>query len=201
MAWQFNDGGRAAAGFKKNDVEDCVARSIAIATGKSYAEVHSDLMVRMTDYHNSSSSTAAGNTLSLTPCDGMDFEVYDGYLESLGWEFIHPERDQILEQLPYGDIIVRLTGHLVAVKDRVLQDTFDCREDNLLLWGYFQKQKNRHIMRCYDLAKASLSDEAHLNTTDRTDRLARHILETIDLFKKYEQDDESDWHGCFVPDH
>jgi hypothetical protein len=42
MTFKFNDGGRAAAGFKGKAV-DCVCRAIAIATGKPYAEVYSEL--------------------------------------------------------------------------------------------------------------------------------------------------------------
>jgi len=36
MEHQYNDGGRKAAGFK-GDTGDCVARSIAIASGLHYA--------------------------------------------------------------------------------------------------------------------------------------------------------------------
>lgn len=39
---KFNDGGRAAAGFK-GTARDCVARSIAIATGLPYCEVYDAL--------------------------------------------------------------------------------------------------------------------------------------------------------------
>jgi hypothetical protein len=40
--WQFNDGGRSEAGFH-GKTGDCVCRAIAIATGKPYAEVYSEL--------------------------------------------------------------------------------------------------------------------------------------------------------------
>lgn len=39
MRWQFNDGGRAAAGYK-GSTGDCVVRSIAIATGRPYQEIY-----------------------------------------------------------------------------------------------------------------------------------------------------------------
>ena len=38
----YNDGGRAAAGFKGN-TRDCVTRAIAIVTGKPYKEVYDAL--------------------------------------------------------------------------------------------------------------------------------------------------------------
>ena len=42
MDFVFHDGGRAAAGYK-GMTGDCVARSIAIATGKTYLEVYDAL--------------------------------------------------------------------------------------------------------------------------------------------------------------
>jgi hypothetical protein len=39
MKFQFNDGGRKAAGFK-GKAGDCACRAVAIATGKPYAEVY-----------------------------------------------------------------------------------------------------------------------------------------------------------------
>ena len=42
MDFVFHDGGRAAAGYK-GKTGDCVARSIAIATGKPYQEVYEAL--------------------------------------------------------------------------------------------------------------------------------------------------------------
>lgn len=42
MEFIFHDGGRAAAGYK-GTTGDCVTRSIAIATGKTYQEVYDAL--------------------------------------------------------------------------------------------------------------------------------------------------------------
>ena len=42
MEFIYNDGGRAAAGFK-GSAGDCVTRSIAIAAGKPYQEVYDAL--------------------------------------------------------------------------------------------------------------------------------------------------------------
>jgi hypothetical protein len=43
-AWVYDDGGRAAAGFKGKNVGDCVCRAVAIATGKPYRAIHNDLV-------------------------------------------------------------------------------------------------------------------------------------------------------------
>ena len=42
MLWQYNDGGRAAAGYK-GQTGDCVTRAIAIATERPYREVYDAL--------------------------------------------------------------------------------------------------------------------------------------------------------------
>jgi hypothetical protein len=45
MKFVYNDGGRAAAGYKGN-AGDCACRAIAIATGKPYQEVYNALKGR-----------------------------------------------------------------------------------------------------------------------------------------------------------
>lgn len=39
VTWQYDDGGRAAAGYK-GEAGDCVVRTIAIATGRPYQDVY-----------------------------------------------------------------------------------------------------------------------------------------------------------------
>ena len=43
MQFVYNDGGRAASGYKGNKTGDCVTRAIAIATGLPYGLVYNDL--------------------------------------------------------------------------------------------------------------------------------------------------------------
>lgn len=136
----FDDGGRAEAGFK-GSAGDCVTRAIAIATGKPYREVYDDL------FELSRSSTMRRARDKASPRDGVFRKVYQAYLESLGWEWIpvmkvgqgvtmHLHRNEI----PEGTIIVRLSRHLSAVKDKVVYDTFDpSRGGTRAVYGYFRK--------------------------------------------------------------
>ena len=48
-AWAYDDGGRAAAGFK-GEAGDCVTRAIAIATGRPYREVYDALWQRLRNH-------------------------------------------------------------------------------------------------------------------------------------------------------
>lgn len=62
MSWVKSDGGRAAAGYT-GKAGDCVARAIAIVTGRPYAEVYNRLAAgmgsqRKSKHHRKSSATA-----------------------------------------------------------------------------------------------------------------------------------------------
>lgn len=127
--FQYNDGGRAASGFK-GMTGDCVTRAIAIATGKPYEEVYSAI------------NQLAGKAMART---GVPRSIYEPYLAQLGWKWvptmffgqgckIHLNR----EELPKGRLIVRLSKHLTAVVDGVVQDSFDCtRGGKRCVYGYF----------------------------------------------------------------
>jgi len=58
MEFQFNDGGREAAGFK-GKTGDCVTRSIVIATGLPYQKVYDDLWGKLREFSSSHRSRYA----------------------------------------------------------------------------------------------------------------------------------------------
>jgi len=145
----FNDGGRAEAGYK-GKAGDCVCRAIAIATGKPYKEVYTEL----------SELLKKSKLKYNTPRDGLHREIYQPYLESLGWKWIptmmfgkgctvHLQADE----LPKGRIVCRLSKHLTAVVDGVIHDTYDPRNNGIeyidgikhilpqrCVYGYFIKK-------------------------------------------------------------
>jgi hypothetical protein len=130
MKYQYNDGGRAAAGFK-GTTGDCVVRAIAIASGKRYSEVYNDLKL----------------FTGKSPRNGVSKTVTRKYIESLGFKWtptmaigsgckVHLEASQ----LPSGKIICKLSRHLVAVVDGVVHDTYDStRDGNRCVYGYWSK--------------------------------------------------------------
>jgi hypothetical protein len=141
MEFVFHDGGRAAAGYK-GKTGDCVARSIAIATERTYKEVYDALnrfaqAERITKRKRRRSSSGTG-VFRLT---------YQAYLESLGWRWtstmsigsgckIHLRPSE----LPRGPLIVKVSRHLTAVIDGVLYDTHDCsRGGTRCVYGYFSR--------------------------------------------------------------
>ena len=72
------------------------------------------------------------------------------YLKNLGWVWtatmgigtgckFHLKENE----LPKGNIICKLSRHLVAVKDGVINDTFDCsRGGTRCVYGYWIKEAN-----------------------------------------------------------
>lgn len=148
MKYINDDGGRAAAGYK-GDAGDCVTRAIAITTGLPYQEVY-DSLKRFNEIHMREHNDRTAKRLEkkgTTPRDGVSRKVYELYLGTLGYVFtptmsigsgckVHLREDE----LPKGNIIVRLSKHLAAVKEGVLYDTFDCsREGTRCVYGYYSK--------------------------------------------------------------
>ena len=114
------DGGRKEAGYKTTRAysDDCVIRSISIALDKDYRTVFVEMMelgIEMGGY------------------PAMD-PVWAAYLKRNGWTKNGCPRD------PYGKLIklrdwknapgravVRNSGHLTAIVDGAVLDTWDCR--------------------------------------------------------------------------
>lgn len=138
MYFNFNDGGRKAAGYE-GSTGDCVTRAIAIATGKPYTEVYEAMF-------------AGSRNLKLlrergrSPRNGVSRKVYDKYLKDLGWKWhptmsigtgcrVHLKSGELPRR---GNLIVRVSKHIVAVVDGVINDTYDCsREGTRCVYGYY----------------------------------------------------------------
>jgi hypothetical protein len=149
MKFVNNDGGRHDAGYK-GETRDCVTRAIAIVTGKPYQEVY-DAMNALSKaeklgcrkeksmYGTKYVKVSAART-------GVVKKVYDKYLKELGYIWIPTMKIGIgckvhlkKEELPSGKIIARLSRHLVAVIDGVLNDTYDCsRNGTRCVYGYYK---------------------------------------------------------------
>ena len=144
MEFQFDDGGRLATGKFRGRASDCVTRAIAIALQLPYAEVYDQINdlardERVTKRMKGRRSSASG---------GVHRKLYEKYLATLGWRWVptmgigtgcttHLKADE----LPGGRIIARVSGHLSAVVDGVLHDTYDTsRGGTRCVYGYYQKE-------------------------------------------------------------
>lgn len=143
MYFKYNDGGRKLAGYK-GDANDCVVRSIAIATGKPYKEVYDEINELAKTERTGKRKKGKSNSRT-----GVYKNTIKRYMTSLGWKWVptmfigsgckvHLKKDE----LPMGRIICNLSKHHVAMIDGVINDTHDCSRDGTrCVYGYWQKDK------------------------------------------------------------
>lgn len=132
MQFVYNDGGRAAAGFK-GSAGDCVVRAIAIASGEPYREVYDALHYRAKSYLDRNPNLGPrARRLHASPRNGVKREVYHPYLLSLGFKWTPTMHigsgckvHLVADELPKGTLIIRLSKHLTTVIDGVIHDTFN----------------------------------------------------------------------------
>ena len=142
--WEYNDGGRSKY-FKAERVGDCVTRAISIATGLDYKDVYDEINRRC----KIDTVPKRAKTKSQGARSGVYRKTYDRYLKDLGWKWVpcmgigtgckvHLKKSE----LPSGTIICRLSRHLTAVIDGVVNDTYDCtREGTRCVYGYYVKNE------------------------------------------------------------
>lgn len=140
MTWIYDDGGRAAAGFK-GEANDCVTRAIAIATETPYREVYQALS------HNVVGTRTPRGRRRASARDGLPRWSYTRYLREIGWIW-HPTMTigsgckvhLRADDLPTGRVIARLSRHMAAIVDGVIHDTHDpSRSGTRCVYGYFVK--------------------------------------------------------------
>lgn len=137
--FRFDDGGRHAAGYK-GLVGDCAVRSAAIATGKSYQEVYDDIN-RLSKLERKSKRVE----IISSSRNGVCRKIYDPYIKSLGWVWKPTMsigsgcRTHLLaEELPGGNLIVRVSKHMTAMIDGVIHDIGDpSRGGTRCVYGYY----------------------------------------------------------------
>jgi len=124
MKFEYDDGGRAEAGYKVH-TGDCVVRAIAIATGIPYQKVY-DNVNRMAlenegSYRRSSSRKGVHTKR----------EWFKDYLKSLGFFWTEMPSEGCKIHLRDGEVPMRgifilcLNKHLTVVKNGIIYDTYD----------------------------------------------------------------------------
>jgi hypothetical protein len=142
MQYVYNDGGRAAAGYKGR-ASDCVTRAIAIATGTDYQTVY--------DAINQAGKTERQvKGRRSTARQGVYKRTQRRFLAGLNWTWVptmhigqgckvHLRK----EELPSGKLIVAVSRHMTTVIDGVIHDTHDpSRGGTRCVYGYYHKPQN-----------------------------------------------------------
>jgi hypothetical protein len=148
----YDDGGRAAAGFK-GATRDCVTRAISIATSKPYKEIYDSInqVARSERRGKRKSGISSART-------GVYKQTTKKYVESLGWRWTPTMqigsgcRVHLCKgELPSGRLIVSVSRHVVAVIDGVIHDTHDCsRGGTRCVYGYWRAPDNHALINHTD---------------------------------------------------
>lgn len=127
MKFVRDDGGRATAGFK-GTAGDCVARAVAIASGRPYADVYKALAAGMGSQRKSSGASAR-NGVSVTR------KWFKDQMRAWGFEWVPTMKigsgctvHLNANELPSGRLVVSLSKHYTAVIDGEIRDTYDPSE-------------------------------------------------------------------------
>jgi len=148
-AWVYDDGGRAAAGYKGH-AGDCTVRAFSIASGLPYRDVYdavnelgrAERRVRQARYDRKGMAVRARGSSAR---EGTSKEVTRQLAEALGWPWtptmfigqgckVHLRADE----LPGGALVAQTSKHVVAVIDGVIHDTYDpSRGGTRCVYGYW----------------------------------------------------------------
>jgi hypothetical protein len=149
MKYTYDDGGREAAGFK-GYAGDCVTRSIAIASGRPYAEVYAAIAQGVGSERNTKHSKRKGATARNGVITSRKW--FKDYMASLGFVWtptmligsgckVHLREDE----LPAGRLVVMVSRHATAVIDGEIHDIHDPQR---LRFGEDSDKADIHGTRC-----------------------------------------------------
>ena len=148
LGFQFNDGGRGDVGFK-GGAGDCVVRSIAIAANLPYMKVYEDLRFANETYALLRNDKLARrlNAKGSSPRNGNHRNVFHDYILGLGFQWVPTMKIGMgcqvhlrSDELPKAILIVKVSKHLTAVLNGIIQDTHDpSRGGNRCVYGYYIK--------------------------------------------------------------
>jgi hypothetical protein len=161
MEFIYDDGGRAAAGFK-GIAGDCVVRAIAIASAQPYRAVYDDLNRAIREQRVAHVSRVIAGRASKgklreaadsTARNGVFKSIFHPYLLTHGWRWtptmkigsgckVHLRADE----LPTGRLIVAVSKHLTTVIDGVIHDLNDVSRDGTrCVYGYYIHEADQAI--------------------------------------------------------
>ncbi len=146
LGFHLNDGGRLAAGFK-GGAGDCVVRAIAIATQLPYLEVYEDLRAANAAYADQRNDRLARrlHAKGASPRNGNHRKVFHDYILGHDFEWVPTMKlgagCQVhlrANELPSGRLIVKVSKHLTALINGVIEDTHNpSRGGSRCVYGYY----------------------------------------------------------------
>ena len=147
--WQYDDGGRKAAGFR-GTTGDCACRALAIAWGKPYREVYDRLNEFIRDrepHYRGKLAVARATGRGSSARTGVHKRVFDEFMDSIDAMWtplmgigtgcrVHVKASELP---PEGRYVLKLSRHFAAWVDGVLRDAYDCSRDGTrCVYGYWR---------------------------------------------------------------
>jgi hypothetical protein len=141
---QDDDGRHAARFIPSGDVGDCVARSIATASGRNYTEVWEALALGMARQRRSKRTHPAYYGMrSASYGIHVNRKWFKYYMHELGFEWVQAmrigQKRRVRLQpndLPMGRLVVSVSRHYTAVIDGVIHDTYPPGQQ--VVFGYWR---------------------------------------------------------------
>ena len=139
IGYRYDDGGRAAAGFKGH-TGDCVVRAIAILTGIPYLDVYRRMAAAM----KQAGYSASGDGYRQRPREALKprlpvRKIQNFVKTSYGLRRVNlglGSRPTYTETWRlHGDCLAGTAKHISAIVDHTLRDTFDSRVYDGRLYG------------------------------------------------------------------
>jgi hypothetical protein len=138
MQFVYDDGGRREAGFQ-GDAGDCVARAIAIASGRPYGEIYAALADG-----SGTQRKSKGKKTGRTARNGIHVrrKWFKDYMHSLGFQWVPTMgigtgcKVHLHDgELPAGRLVVSVSKHYTAVIDGVVRDTHNPQREERMFWA------------------------------------------------------------------
>lgn len=103
-------------------VGDCVKRALTLATNKDYKTVSLELnrLKKVTGAKKFNDNNNWKEYVKLQGWEKLSFPAIAGQPRMNGHRFV--------ENYPKGTYLLRMSKHLVTVKDGIIYDTWDCRD-------------------------------------------------------------------------
>ncbi len=141
MKFQFNDGGRTAAGYT-GPAGDCVCRAIAIAAERPYREVYDALAEGCATERRTRRSGKVSGRRTAAMGVHTTRKWFKDYMVSLGFRWVPTMRvgqgckvHLAAGELPMGRLVVAVSKHYTAVIDGVIHDTYNPQREPFAIFS------------------------------------------------------------------
>lgn len=150
--FRYDDGGRVESG-RRGSTGDCVVRALSILTGHGYSDVYAKV---------ADANKRLSRTQGRTARNGVETKITESVMAEFGMSKarIPGGRARTISEIGrhLGDCIIRFPGHVAAIVDGELRDTWDSRIDRMERVDGDVIPHQRRVHQVYVLDGSALPD-------------------------------------------